>query len=171
MIVCDHAKRACRSTQTILVSRRATWPGQVSLRRNRYSFPKRGGRYNGMVRRAWVNRNSYCRRCFVRAFTRFLFSSWEELKNGNDSRLCEKHFDFHQSARRSSLVRWHGEQHSWRVKIFLDYSAYFIGLGYAGWSQRRRIELVAFDPFRVFSYNFTRAIYGKISWDNPPAQI
>jgi hypothetical protein len=34
-----------------------------------------------------------------------------------------------------------------RVKIFLDYSVYFIGLGFAGWSQRRRIELVAFVPF------------------------
>jgi len=34
-----------------------------------------------------------------------------------------------------------------RVKIFLDYSAYFTGFGVAGWSQRRRIELASFDPF------------------------
>jgi uncharacterized membrane protein len=34
-----------------------------------------------------------------------------------------------------------------RVKIFLDYSVYFTSLGHAGWSQRRRIEIAAFEPF------------------------
>jgi hypothetical protein len=34
-----------------------------------------------------------------------------------------------------------------RVNLFLDYSAYFTGLGFAGWSQRRRIELASFEPF------------------------
>ena len=34
-----------------------------------------------------------------------------------------------------------------RVKLFLDYSAYFTGLADAGWSQSRRIELAAFEPF------------------------
>jgi hypothetical protein len=34
-----------------------------------------------------------------------------------------------------------------RVKIFLDYSAYVAGWGLAGWSQRRRIAIAAFEPF------------------------
>jgi hypothetical protein len=34
-----------------------------------------------------------------------------------------------------------------RVKIFLDYSAYVTGFGLAGWSQRRRIAIAAFEPF------------------------
>jgi hypothetical protein len=34
-----------------------------------------------------------------------------------------------------------------RLKLFLDYSAYFTGLADAGWSPSRRIELAAFEPF------------------------
>jgi hypothetical protein len=34
-----------------------------------------------------------------------------------------------------------------KVTIFLDYSAYYMSLGHAGWSQRRRIKLASFNPF------------------------
>lgn len=34
-----------------------------------------------------------------------------------------------------------------RITLFLDYSAYFTGIGQDSWSERRRIKLASFDPF------------------------
>jgi hypothetical protein len=47
-----------------------------------------------------------------------------------------------------------------KITLFLDYSAYFIGLGAAGWSERRRIKLDSFDPFEK-GIRYEAAIFSR----------